>query len=336
MRIMQRPKSDKLFEEVKPDAVLLYGDTNSCLSVISAKRRKIPIFHMEAGNRCFDQRVPEEINRRIVDHTADVNLPYSSIAREYLLKEALDKVKDDYDFILIDCSPSLGLITVNSLAAADSVLIPVQCEYFALEGLGKLMNTIRQVKTQLNPDLDIEGILLAKDLLAFGFYNNSEECCLKDIIRPAIIVPESKKVEPLLKEFQSQRYHMAIVVDEYGGVSGLVTIEDILELIVGEIEDETDDEIEEDIKHLASNVYNVRALTALDDFNEFFNCEYNEEQADTIGGIVLHQFGHMPRKDETVAIDDFEFKITAADSRRIQSLQVTIPKDHVILGKKND
>ncbi|WP_448248240.1 HlyC/CorC family transporter [Thalassotalea agariperforans] len=189
----------------------------------------------------------------------------------------------------------------------------------------------------VNDDIDhVEGILLAKDLLAYGFKQKHQDFCLADIIRPAIIVPESKKVEPLLKEFQSQRYHMAIVVDEYGGVSGLVTIEDILELIVGEIEDETDDEIEEDIKHLASNVYNVRALTALDDFNEFFNCEYNEEQADTIGGIVLHQFGHMPRKDETVAIDDFEFKITAADSRRIQSLQVTIPKDHVILGKKND
>ena len=189
----------------------------------------------------------------------------------------------------------------------------------------------------VNDDIDhVEGILLAKDLLAYAFKQKEDDFCLADIIRPAIIVPESKKVEPLLKEFQSQRYHMAIVVDEYGGVSGLVTIEDILELIVGEIEDETDDEIEEDIKHLASNVYSVRALTELDDFNAYFNSQYDENEADTIGGIVLHQFGHMPKKDETVTINHFEFKIGSADNRRIQTLQVTIPKTHNVPGKKND
>ena len=180
---------------------------------------------------------------------------------------------------------------------------------------------------------DIEGILLAKDMLAYGFNLKEEDCILADIMRPAIVIPESKKVEPLLKEFRSQRYHMAIVVDEYGGVSGLVTIEDILELIVGEIEDETDDEIEEDIKHLASNVYQIKALTELSDFNEFFNCEFDEEDADTIGGIVLHQFGHMPKKGEIVTIGEFEFKIAAADTRRIQLMNVTIPKDHPIPSK---
>lgn len=183
----------------------------------------------------------------------------------------------------------------------------------------------------INEDIDhIEGILLAKDLLKYGFNKQSDEFTLSQIIRPSIIVPESKKVEPLLKEFRQQRYHMAVVVDEYGGVSGLVTIEDILELIVGEIEDETDDEIEEDIKHLAGNVYQVKALTELADFNEYFNCQFDEEDADTIGGIVLHQFGHMPQKGEEVLFNDFEFKITAADSRRIQTIQVTIPKDFKI------
>ena len=189
----------------------------------------------------------------------------------------------------------------------------------------------------VNEDVDhIEGILLAKDLLAYGFNQTDEDLTLEKIIRNAIIVPESKKVEPLLKEFRSQRYHMAIVVDEYGGVSGLVTIEDILELIVGEIEDETDDEIEEDIKHLAGNVYQVRALTELADFNEYFNSQFNEEDADTIGGIVLHQFNHMPKKGETVTIRRFEFKVTGGDSRRIQTLQVTTPKEHVINGKPTD
>ena len=188
----------------------------------------------------------------------------------------------------------------------------------------------------INEDIDhIEGILLAKDLLAYGF-NQKEECTLAKIIRQAIIVPESKKVEPLLKEFRSNRYHMAIVVDEYGGVSGVVTIEDILEQIVGEIEDETDDHIEEDIKHLASNVYQVKSLTELDDFNEYFNSKFNENDADTIGGIALLKFGHMPKKGEEIIINDFIFKITSADSRRIQTLHVTVPKVHKINGKITD
>ena len=189
----------------------------------------------------------------------------------------------------------------------------------------------------VNEDIDhIEGILLAKDLLAYVFNEGDQPCTFNEVIRPAIIVPESKKVEPLLKEFRSQRYHMAIVVDEYGGVSGVVTIEDILELIVGEIEDETDDEIIEDIKHLASNVYQVQALTEIDDFNEYFNCEFDENGADTIGGLVLHQFGHMPKKSETLNINDFEFKVSSADNRRIQVLQVTIPKNHQVTGKAID
>ena len=186
----------------------------------------------------------------------------------------------------------------------------------------------------INEDIDhIEGILLAKDLLAYGFKQVKEEFTLGQVIRPAIIVPESKKVDPLLKEFRQQRYHMAIVVDEYGGVSGVVTIEDILELIVGEIEDETDDAIEEDIKHLAGQVYQVKSLTDIPDFNSYFNLQFNESDADTIGGIVLQHFGHMPKKGEKVTINKVVFKVTAADSRRIQTLQVTIPKEHEVTGK---
>ncbi len=188
----------------------------------------------------------------------------------------------------------------------------------------------------VNDDIDhIEGMLLAKDLLAYGF-NQQQKFSLASIIRPAIIIPESKKVEPLLKEFRSQRYHMAVVVDEYGGVSGLVTIEDILELIVGEIEDETDDETDDDIKHLASNVYQIKALTDLADFDEYFNCQFDNEDADTLGGLVLHHFSHMPKKGEEIAISNFIFKITSADNRRILMLQVTVPKNHPITGKISD
>ena len=189
----------------------------------------------------------------------------------------------------------------------------------------------------VNDDVDhVEGILLAKDLLAYAFKQDGDSCTLSELIRPAMIIPESKKVESLLKEFRDKRYHMAIVVDEYGGVSGLVTIEDILELIVGEIEDETDDELEEEIKHLAGNVYQVKALTDLEDFDEYFNCEFDEADSDTIGGIVLHQFGHMPQKGEEVAIGDWSFKVVSADSRRLLMLQVTVPKEHEVNGKLSD
>ena len=198
----------------------------------------------------------------------------------------------------------------------------------------------------VNEDIDhIDGILLAKDLLAFGFNsanlnaneNTSEdELSLNDIIRPAIIVPESKKVEPLLKEFRSNRYHMALVADEYGGISGVITIEDILEQIVGEIEDETDDDIEEDIKVLAGNVYLVRALTELENFNDYFNSEFDEKSADTISGIILQKLHHMPQKGEQVIIGPFDFKVVAADTRCMQMLQVTVAKKHKINGKVSD
>ena len=189
----------------------------------------------------------------------------------------------------------------------------------------------------VNEDIDhVDGILLAKDLLAFGFSDSPETFSLQDIIRPAIIVPESKKVEPLLNEFRSNRYHMALVADEYGGISGVITIEDILEQIVGEIEDETDEEIEEDIKLLAGNVYVVKALTELEDFNEFFNCELDDTSADTIAGIILQELNHMPQKGEEVTIGHFDFKILTADTRRMQTLQVTVAKDHQMNGKSGD
>ena len=194
----------------------------------------------------------------------------------------------------------------------------------------------------VNEDIDnVDGILLAKDLLAYGFNgsdlnSNEDEFSLTDIIRPAIIVPESKKVEPLLKEFRSNRYHMALVADEYGGISGVITIEDILEQIVGEIEDETDEDIEEDIKVLAGNVYLVRALTELEKFNEYFNSEFDEKAADTIAGIILKQLNHMPQKGEQVTIGHFDFKVVATDTRRMQMLQVTVAKKHKINGKLSD
>ena len=182
----------------------------------------------------------------------------------------------------------------------------------------------------VNEDKDhVEGILLAKDLLPFAFEKDINELTLESILRKAIVVPETKRVDALLQEFREERYHMAIVVDEYGGVSGLVTIEDILEQIVGEIIDETDDSEPEDIRKLGKHLYSLQALTSVVTFNEYFSAGFNEDEADTIGGVILHAFGHMPTRGETIEIQGFNFKIVNADNRRIQQIQLTVPKKTV-------
>lgn len=176
----------------------------------------------------------------------------------------------------------------------------------------------------------VEGILLAKDLLPYGFNMSEESFSLASVIRPAVIVPESKRVDVLLKEFRSQRYHMAIVVDEYGGVSGLVTIEDILEEIVGEIEDETDhyEDSKAAIRRINKSRYSVKALTNIEDFNQYFDTDFNDEEYDTIGGMVAHGFGHLPQPGEEITLENIVFKVTSADKRRIQQIQVTFPQRH--------
>ena len=178
----------------------------------------------------------------------------------------------------------------------------------------------------VNEDKDhIEGILIVKDILQYALKPQTE-WQLRDILRPAVIIPESKRVDALLKDFRQQRYHMAIVVDEYGGVSGLITIEDILEQIVGEIEDEHDEIEGSDIRKLGSHVFLVSALTPLDEFNEAFATSFDEDEASTIGGIVLHAFGHMPVKGESISLGGLTFKVNKANNRRLVQLQVIKPK----------
>jgi magnesium and cobalt transporter len=174
-----------------------------------------------------------------------------------------------------------------------------------------------------SPD-EILGILLAKDLLPLAFAKEMDNFDLNAMLRKPIFVPESKRLSILLNEFRTNRYHMAIVLDEYGGVAGLVTIEDVLEQIVGEIEDETDSEEDEgNIRPFAENGFLVKALTSIEDFNEHFGTYYDETEFDTIGGIVTQQFGHLPVKDEKIQIGDHNFHILAADNRRIRLMQVT-------------
>ncbi|PHM37705.1 CNNM family magnesium/cobalt transport protein CorC [Xenorhabdus innexi] len=181
----------------------------------------------------------------------------------------------------------------------------------------------------------IEGILMAKDLLPF-MRTNTEPFSIDKVLRQAVVVPESKRVDRLLKEFRSQRYHMAIVIDEFGGVSGLVTIEDILELIVGEIEDEYDDDDDNDIRALSRHTYSVRALAQIEDFNDVFGTNFSDEEVDTIGGLVMQAFGHLPSRGESISINGYHFKVAMADSRKIIQVHVKIPDDAEVPGLDKD
>ena len=170
---------------------------------------------------------------------------------------------------------------------------------------------------------DVIGIVLAKDLLKYCFKKIESEFNMADILRPAVFVPQSKRLDILLREFRSNRNHMAVVIDEYGHVAGLVTIEDVLEQIVGEIEDEYDIDEDDEIKKHEDGSYIVKASTAIDDFNEYFHTDFSDEEFDTIGGLVLQGFGHLPKRGESLNIENFKFKILHSDNRRIYLLEVS-------------
>ena len=172
-----------------------------------------------------------------------------------------------------------------------------------------------------SPD-DILGMLLAKDLLPQILKRDNGDFDIGSLLRPTMVVPESKRLNVLLREFRENRNHMAIVIDEYGGVAGLVTIEDVLEEIVGEIEDETDAATDPFIRKISNDDFFIKALTPIDDFNDYFETEFSDEEFDTIGGLVTQAFGHMPTRNETTTIGNFEFKVINADQRKIQSLRM--------------
>jgi len=171
---------------------------------------------------------------------------------------------------------------------------------------------------------EIVGVLLAKDLLRYVDEERRKEFDIKDVLRQTIFVPESKRLNVLLKEFRDSRNHMAIVIDEYSGVAGLVTIEDVLEQIVGDIDDEHDIEDVGNIRRMGVNRYSIKALTPVEEFNEFFESGFNEEEADTLAGLLMKHLGHMPKRGETISIDNYLFKIMSADSRRIKHVHLVL------------
>jgi magnesium and cobalt transporter len=171
---------------------------------------------------------------------------------------------------------------------------------------------------------DIRGVLLAKDLLPL-ILKGHDGLQLETLIRPATIIPESKRLNVLLREFRENRYHMALVIDEYGGISGLITIEDILEEIVGDISDETDEDNDDAfIRKISDNDFIIKALTPIEDFNEYFKSSLDDEEFDTVGGLLIKAFGHLPQRNEVTLINDFEFRVLYSDGRQVHLLRLSL------------
>ncbi|QEL63908.1 magnesium and cobalt transporter [Oryzomicrobium terrae] len=248
-------------------------------------------------------------------------------------EQLLDLLHASYEKSLLDADALTiieGALAASETAVRD-IMVP-RAQMDVVEADAQLPDLIRFVIDTAhsrfpvigeNKD-DVLGILLAKDLLRSI---SEENFNLRDWLRPAVFIPESKRLNVLLREFRVSRNHMAIVVDEYGGVSGLVTIEDVLEQIVGDIEDEYDfDETEDHIRLDAAGRYRVKAQTELEDFNEAFGTTLADEQSDTIGGLVLHHLGRVPKRNEIVRIGPVTFQVLRADSRRLYTLLVDAPR----------
>jgi magnesium and cobalt transporter len=224
-----------------------------------------------------------------------------------------------------------GAIAVSDLSVGD-VMIP-RSQMVALSAELPLMELLRQVVESGHSRFpvhgedrdEILGILLAKDLLR-GVVSDNGHPHVRELLRPAVLIPESKKLNVLLREFRQSRNHMAIVIDEYGGVAGLVTIEDVLEQIVGEIDDEHDEA--EDVTTLiaaqADGQYVVDALTPIEDFNERFGADFDDDEYDTIGGLVTAAIGHLPEAGEELTLGRFAFRVARADARRLHALHVSV------------
>ncbi|BFU59404.1 MULTISPECIES: CNNM family magnesium/cobalt transport protein CorC [Rodentibacter] len=254
-------------------------------------------------------------------------------------EELVEVIRDSEQNDLIDQNTREmieGVMEIAELRVRDIMIPRSQIVFIEeQEDLSICLNTIIESAHSRFPviaDADdrdnIAGILHAKDLLKF-LREDAEEFDLSKLLRPAVIVPESKRVDRMLKDFRSERFHMAIVVDEFGAVSGLVTIEDILEQIVGDIEDEFDEEEIADIRQLSRHTYAVRALTDIDDFNAQFNTRFDDEEVDTIGGLVMQAFGYLPKRGEEITLENLQFKVTSADSRRLIQLRVTVPDERL-------
>lgn len=259
-------------------------------------------------------------------------------SREELLaviKEAAkNKVVGQEAVEIFEGALSVSNLQVREIMIPRSQMVVIKADETPSEFLPKVIESGHSRFPVVGESVDeIKGILLAKDLLPLLLETDKDKLeaekvfCLEKRLRAANIIPESKRLNVLLKEFREKRYHMALVIDEYGGISGLVTIEDILEEIVGDIEDETDDDEDEFIRQVSERDYVLKALTPIEDFNEHFKANLSDEEFDTIGGILMQAFGHMPTRNEVAEINGFTFRVLYSDSRQVHLLRLTLPND---------
>jgi magnesium and cobalt transporter len=266
------------------------------------------------------ERVSALVLREPGDREQLVALLHSAFERNLFDSDALSMIE--------------GVIQVSEMQARDIMVPRSQMDVIDInESPDKFIPLIIEMAHSRFPVIEndknnVIGILLAKDLLRY--YAGDEEFNMREMLRPVVFIPESKRLNVLLKDFRSNRNHIAIVVDEYGGVAGLVTIEDVLEQIVGEIEDEHDfDETEDNIVQDPNGHFRVKAITEIADFNEKLGTELSDADYDTIGGLVLNKFGRLPKRGESVVVGTFKFAVLRADSRRLYTLLVETNKSEV-------
>ena len=247
--------------------------------------------------------------------------------------DLLDILKDAHEKHLLDAdalSMIEGVLHFSEMRVRDIMVPRIQMHVvskdMSLESVFPIAMEFGHSRIPVIEDdrSKVVGILLAKDLLAYALDNKN--ILVADVMRPVSVVPESKRLNILLTEFRTERSHMVIVVDEYGVTAGLVTIEDVLEQIVGEIEDEHDAQEEEYVQKLSDKKFTIKALMPIDEFNEYFSADLQDEEHDTIGGFIIHQIGSMPKKGDSLEYDKFRFEVLHADDRRVFLLKVKLLK----------
>lgn len=247
------------------------------------------------------------------------------------LQEMLEEAKEDGIVDADSAAMIEGVFETRELQARDIMVPRAQMVCIEREWpLPKILECVIESGHSRYPVIgdtkdEIVGVLLAKDLLRFTTAAATFD--LARVMRPPVFVPESKRVNVLLTDFKRKHQHMAMVADEYGGISGVVTIEDILETIVGEIDDEHDEATGANIVRQDERRYQLNALTPIAEFNEQFEADFSDEEVDTIGGLVVQEFGHLPRRGESIRLGRFQFSVQRADSRRVHQLQVLLSQD---------
>lgn len=273
-----------------------------------------------------DERAPESDERSWLDRLTHF------ISGEPQNKSDLEGVlslAEEHEIIDEDARKIMeGALSVSDMQVRD-IMIPraqmvvIDSDQPLQEALPKILQSGHSRYPVIGEGIDdVIGILLAKDLLPL-IQTDRDVPSISSLMRPVTAVPESKRLNVLLREFRQNRNHMAIVIDEYGGIAGLITIEDVLEEIVGEIEDETDVDEGQLIRPINDNSFLIEALTPIEDFNEYFGTGFSDEEFDTIGGLVINGFGQLPTRNQTIRLDQFEFKVIHADERRLTRLRVT-------------